>query len=470
MARIGLLIAAAIAAFAIAGAVIALTLPNYMQRSAIAQRQDAYERKHHRPMPAATRKRLEARMKAKGGGGLSAPHLSKTAKLLAIWWGVMAVLSPLLLAVLLAAIIRRKVRNRDRREYALFEIHLSMHDTAKKRDVEDMVEALANAVREFPEQRAREGQPYIAFELHYGPADSGLEWTLAVRCERDLVRTVDGILSGAYQDVRVGYVLDGEPQPLRGELCTPGHVLRFRKERPFIYALSDNADEDSSPPIEAIAQAQVALGKPSTVRFQMIPAPRALEAYARHKYHRYENKLVRSEAWGVTEAGLRDQLNRTEMTNAKRTQDKSLFWLEVTVAADTREDANRVAAAVVARRGDNRLHRRWMMARQDLYRGRFATAYPPLWPTLSLRSLVSAAEIAHLIELPSARMKGVPVRRVSVPRLIAPPEVVRTDTPIAPGLLLVDDGALPLPPAAALAASGDTAEFDALPPAAAAGD
>ena len=38
MARIGLLIAAVIAAFAIAGTVIALTLPHYMQRSASAQR------------------------------------------------------------------------------------------------------------------------------------------------------------------------------------------------------------------------------------------------------------------------------------------------------------------------------------------------------------------------------------------------------------------------------------------------
>jgi hypothetical protein len=38
---------------------------------------------------------------------------------------------------------------------------------------------------------------------------------------------------------------------------------------------------------------------------------------------------------------------------------------------------------------------------------------------------VSAAEVAHLLELPSARMKGVPVRRVTIPRIPAPPEVGR---------------------------------------------
>ena len=43
--------------------------------------------------------------------------------------------------------------------------------------------------------------------------------------------------------------------------------------------------------------------------------------------------------------------------------------------------------------------------------------------------LVSAAEVAHLLELPSARMKGVPVRRVTIPRIPAPPEVARGSRP-----------------------------------------
>ena len=64
-----------------------------------------------------------------------------------------------------------------------------------------------------------------------------------------------------------------------------------------------------------------------------------------------------------------------------------------------------------------------MTVRQRLYRRRFPRALGPLIP--SWRSLVSAAEVAHLLELPSARMKGVPVRRVSLPRIPAPPEVGR---------------------------------------------
>ena len=82
-----------------------------------------------------------------------------------------------------------------------------------------------------------------------------------------------------------------------------------------------------------------------------------------------------------------------------------------------------VAAAVQSRRGENRLHRRWMIIRQRLYRRRFPRALGPLIP--SFRTLVSAAEVAHLLELPSARMKGVPVRRVTIPRIPAPPGVTR---------------------------------------------
>ena len=142
---------------------------------------------------------------------------------------------------------------------------------------------------------------------------------------------------------------------------------------------------------------------------------------------------MRQERWGLPEGGLTSTFNRAEMRAAERTQNRSLFWLETVVAADTAEACKTVAAAVQSRRGENRLHRRWMIVRQGLYRRRFPRALGPLIP--SFRTLVSAAEVAHLLELPSARMKGVPVRRVTIPRIPAPPEIVRgtLPTPAEPG-------------------------------------
>ena len=166
------------------------------------------------------------------------------------------------------------------------------------------------------------------------------------------------------------------------------------------------------------------------MRFQLTPTPSYFEELARRLYRRHENKLVRQERWGLPEGGLWSTFNRAEMRAAERTQNRSLFWLETVVAADSREACKTVAAAVQSRRGENRLHRRWMIIRQGLYRRRFPRALGPLLP--SFRSLVSAAEVAHLLELPSARMKGVPVRRVTIPRIPAPPEVVRGTRHVAP--------------------------------------
>jgi len=337
-----------------------------------------------------------------------------------------------------ALTVRRRLRKRRTRVYERYEVHLSMHDEAKTADLHDMVEALGNLVREFPEQRIRDGQPYVALELFYGPGPHGeMEWTLCLLIEPDLARDADAIFCAAYPDLRLGRTHGTEPAPIAAPpLPVPGHVLRFRKSRSAVYAINSDSDELSSPPLEAIAQQQVALGVPSAVRIQLTPTPLWVEDWARRRYTRHENKLVRSQVYGLAEAGLRSELHRKEMRDGERTQNRGMFWLEIQVAADTREHANRIAAALTARRADNRLHRRWMIVREDLYRRRFPAALPPLWPTLSGRSLVSSAEVAHLIELPSARMRTVPVRRLTVPRIGAPPEIMRA----------TDDDGVALPP------------------------
>ena len=203
--------------------------------------------------------------------------------------------------------------------------------------------------------------------------------------------------------------------------------MRFRKERSFVYSLIADSEEQASSPLEQIARAQVAPGAPSIVRFQLTPTPSFFEELARRLYRRHEHKLVRQEHLGLPGGRPVSTFNRAEMRAAERTQNRSLFWLETVIAADSREVCKTVAAAVQSRRGENRLHRRWMIIRQRLYRRRFPRALGPLVP--SFRTLVSAAEVAHLLELPSARMKGVPVSRVTIPRIPAPPEVARGSRP-----------------------------------------
>ena len=333
-----------------------------------------------------------------------------------------------LIGLLLMALVGRRARRRSRREYALYELHLSTHDQAKPQDLEDMVESIANIVRAWPAERMRDGQPYLALELICGHAPhsrSGreMQWSINIRCQPRDVAALDGAISAAYPDVRLGRVHGREPCSRAGALREPGYVMRLRKERSFVYSLIADGEPDASSPLEQIARAQVAVSAPSIVRFQLTPTPSSFEALARRRYRQHEHNIARQEHWGPPDGALQSTFNRAEMRAAERTQNRSLFWLETVIAADSPEVCKTVAAAVQSRRGENRLHRRWTIVRQRLYRRRFPQALGPLVP--STRCLVSAAEVAHLLALPSARMKGVPVKRMTLPRIPAPPGVTR---------------------------------------------
>jgi hypothetical protein len=333
-----------------------------------------------------------------------------------------------LITAVAGALVARRTRRRRTRTYELFELHLSTHDQAKGQDLEDMIESIANTVRVWPAERARNGQPFVALELICDAIEAAngrreIEWSINIRCEPTTVTALDGAISAAYPDVRLGRIHGEQPLPRPGFLREPGYLMRFRKERSFVYSLIADGEQEASSPLEHIARAQVAQGAASIVRFQLTPTHTYFEELARRLYRRQENKLVRQERWGLTEGGLWSTFNRAEMRAAERTQNRSLFWLETVIAADNAEVCKAVAASVQSRRGENRLHRRWMVVRHGLYRRRFAHALGPLIP--SFHCLVSAAEVAHLLALPSARMKGVPVRRVPLPRIPAPPETVR---------------------------------------------
>lgn len=334
------------------------------------------------------------------------------------------------LIALAALLVKQRLDAREDRAYGMFEVHLSMHDDAQPGDLRDMVEALTAAVREWQVDRARHGQPFFALELHYGSTADGIRFLIALRCERDLAGTLESIIAGAYPDVRVGQVDGSAPIPIQARLRTPGYVLRLRKERSFLYPLSVDEHEDAgSPPMEAIAQAQVAAGVASSVRLQFTPAPLALEGWARRRFRAHERGLPRPRGRTSSDE-LRSVLDREEMRSARRARDSGLLWFEIQVAAPTGEYANRIAAALIARRGENRLQRRRMVLRRELYRRRFPDACPPLWPTWGFggfHSLASATEVAHLLTLPTARMKAVPVVRLTVPRLPPPPQIARAE-------------------------------------------
>ena len=90
-----------------------------------------------------------------------------------------------------------------------------------------MVESIANIVRAWPAERIRNGQPYLALELICGvaPANGGpleMEWSINVRCEPKSASALDGAISAAYPDVRLGRIHGEQPLPRPGVLREPG--------------------------------------------------------------------------------------------------------------------------------------------------------------------------------------------------------------------------------------------------------
>jgi hypothetical protein len=367
--------------------------------------------------------------------------------------GVPAAITGLLIVVggvcvLVAMATGRRLHRRGRREYARFPLRLSMHDEAKPEDLIDMTEALVDALRPRLGKRTASGQPFCALELAY----DGAEWMLCAVCERERVGTLEGILTQAYPDVWLGREFEGERSVAGFRLGVPGHVLRFRKRRTWMLPLSREEERSAdrrrrpSSAIEGIARAQVAAASPSIVRLQLIPMAEGFERRMSARLSRWQHRMARSAVQGQ-QGGL-TLSEQQQVASAVAVQGRSLLFLEVQVAAADWETANAIGSSVIARRGENHLHRRCLRVRQGLYRRRFPSATPPWLPSPLGRTIVSSAEIAFLLELPSARMKSVPVRRVTRPRIPRPPEGHKPTAELSQPALTDRPGALPVGPAA----------------------
>jgi hypothetical protein len=337
----------------------------------------------------------------------------------------LVVVGAALTALFVGALGACRLWSRRRRVYALYELHLSLHDEAPFARMMAMVRQIGGTLTARPGERLVRGQPFVAFEAIAMSDPTEMRWRIGVRCEPRSVRAIEAHIRGCYPDVRLGRIHDEPPTPLEGRMQVPRHLLRLRKAKTFVLPLggSATADGQEGPPLKQLATVQTALAHGSVVRLQITPAPVGAELLARAAYRRREA----SRGGEGDRLELFSPLTRQEMTSAEDTQNQTLFWLEAQVRSPDREECWRLAQGLAAERGANRLQVRHMLLRTWLYRRRFPRALPPLFRSPSLRSLVSTAELAHLLELPSAAMKGVAISRNPIPRLPADTDVRRAE-------------------------------------------
>ena len=299
-------------------------------------------------------------------------------------WRLLLILFVILLAaVVIFAVLTVAMRwhARRHREYLAWPIRLTGHDQTVIDDLRAAVGSLGDSVAEWPRDRWRTGQSCFGVVMSYDPGKGG-QLCLALICEARHVRSLDGALQQAYPNVRIGCGFKPEYSPVDLGL-RPGMVVRLQKARePFRPVINRELNAfDVSPVLEGLGEMLHTLKQPAAVWFCCRPETRA-----------------------SAEIG-----------------EGATFHVEVQIAGPDLQTCRALHAKLRNLPGArNELVRRPTMC-HGLYRRRFSAFTPPVRMG-GKRKLMTASELAGLLELPSARLKA-PIERYTVPRADGPAEI-----------------------------------------------
>jgi hypothetical protein len=336
------------------------------------------------------------------------------------WW-------PLLVAVLawpvmLLGSVASRSCSRWRRVYWRYRILPNGHDHPSAEQVVRAIGTMAATVSEPASSRVWRGQPVFGLQMDYDPDDGGglTPWLI---CEQRHAHALDGALQQAYRNVRVE-LGSGAPLPAAGA-WRPGSVVRLRKSRDPIYPLYGSPQAAGlGPPLNSVGVMLHSLGKPlaerpgsrGSVRIMILPADRTA-AYLRERHRRVEKRSRLSAQLERGQWAVQSSVDAQQARQSAQMAEHAMFHVEVQVAGDDFAACKALAGALLDYPGLNTLKRRQMELRTRLYRRRWPSFAPPLVMRGS-RKLMSAAELAYLVRLPSAAL-SVPFERAREPRLPA---------------------------------------------------
>jgi Replication-relaxation len=396
--------------------------------------------------------RLVRRSTSPGGGHLVSP-LAGTAR--ALWSRAPAgALAPVMLVTAVGAALavclafaRRQARRR--RRYVRLRVAPYRTDRASAEAVVTMFEALHKRLLRRWWRRLLSGQPGVALEVHhwcstaarsrprerdhpqsgartqtqYGPGGpppvSAFAW-MAVTCPRGSEKMVEAALRGAYPNCCL--------QPMRQAPSVPPVVVRLKKAGDFIKRVGalEHFEQEREPPVNRLLTAMGACGEPALVQLALTPAPAFLERLAKRVYKRHEARLSRERREHLA---MRDRsmVEDTELRGGLDVQHRSLFFMDLRVAADSREACLRIASELRARRAENRLVERGTDLRHGLltiYGRRLQRGEGNPLPPFH-KGVYASTELASLWQLPSSDYMTVPFARNALPLAPAPPSIMR---------------------------------------------
>jgi Replication-relaxation len=326
-------------------------------------------------------------------------------------------LPTLLAALALVALSALRLWARHRRRYVRRWLVPYRADEATPDQVRRLLESWHQIVLRRWWRRLPLGQPSICLELHALPDAGGTSIQVAVACEPGLVDALDGRLVACYRDSRL--------VPAARLRIATAEVVRLKKRRSFIRRLATAESYDGAL-VDALSATMAACSEPCTVQYALTPTPAVFDRYARWLFRREERGLeqARVRAEGA-DPGTRSEVAQQELEGGLEVQHRPLFFAELRVSAPSYRSASAVAGTLRGESGaENRLVERQIRLRRRLYAARIAAARGNPLPSFA-RGVVSSSELAGLWQLPSPFLKGVRIERSSVPRVPAPPEILR---------------------------------------------
>lgn len=202
-------------------------------------------------------------------------------------------------------------------------------------------------------------------------------------------------------------------------------ILRVKKARRWIWALATTKDYEHSL-VESLASVMHGLQRPCVLELLLTPAPTLLERYAGHALRGRERSFIADRRFGPTEPGVDSVVAKKHLQGAVEGVGRAWWWFDMRVLVARGDElyARQIAGVIQEARGENYLRVRVMRLRRRLYARRCARGLPPLFPALWTGAL-SSAEVASLWHLPTLRLKGVPLRRISAREITATSAISR---------------------------------------------
>jgi hypothetical protein len=312
--------------------------------------------------------------------------------------------------VLAAALTALRLRARRRRSVTRCWLLPSRVDEAPADAVTALLKAWHEQLQVRWWRRLTTGQPGLTLEAHVLSGESGARVRLLLGAPPAAIRALSGPLNACYPDVRL---------IPHAAATQPGHaLLRLRKRDRFTRRVAAAPLDGGAPAMDGLLATLGALGRPAVVQFAITPAPLAVERLGR--------LLMRAREHALGRARGRSHVAELELSGGEATQWTALWFTVLRVAAPSWDECRQIAGALAGVSAENRLVERRVLALRGQERDRLARGLGAPLPS-PLTDVLSCAELAALFSLPSPRLRSVAFERSSVPRAIAPPQVLRPD-------------------------------------------